>query len=60
MMQELNESLALQGKAALLADIIEHEMAHQTQVSALSQLHLQQAKEIKAQFKEIKHLSTLL
>ena len=35
-------------------------MAHQTQVSVLSHLHLQQAKEIKSQFDEIRHLSTLL
>ena len=33
------EAQALQGQEALLADIIE-EMAHQTQVSVLSQLHL--------------------
>ena len=51
---------ALQGKEALLADIIEEEMAHQTQVSVLSYLHLQQAKEIKSQSNEIRHLSTLL
>ena len=31
---------ALQGKEMLHADITEEEMAHQTQVSALSQLHL--------------------
>ena len=35
-------------------------MAHQTQVLVLSQLHLQQAKEIKSQSNEIRHLSTLL
>ena len=35
-------------------------MAHQTQVSVLSHLHLQQAKEIKSQSEEIRHLSTLL
>ena len=43
----LAEAQALQGQEALLADIIEEEMAHRTQVSVLSQLHLQQAKEIK-------------
>ena len=35
-------------------------MAHQTQVLLLSNLHLQQAKEIKSQSNEIRHLSTLL
>ena len=35
-------------------------MAHWTQVSVLSHLHLQQAKEIKSQSNEIRHLSTLL
>ena len=35
-------------------------MAHQTQVSVLSHLHLQLAKEIKSQSNEIRHLSTLL
>ena len=35
-------------------------MAHQTQVSVLSHLNLQQAKEIKSQSKEIRCLSTLL
>ena len=35
-------------------------MAHQTQVSVLSHLHLQQAEEIKSQSEEIRHLSTLL
>ena len=54
------EAQALQGKEALLADIIEEEMAHQTQVSVLSHLHLQQAKEIRSQSDEIRHLSTLL
>ena len=35
-------------------------MAHRTQVLVLSQLHLQQAEEIKSQSEEIRHLSTLL
>ena len=52
------EAQALQ--EALLADIIKEEMAHQTQVSVLSQLHLQQAEEIKSQSEEIRCLSTLL
>ena len=54
------EAQALQGQEALLADIIEEEMAHQTQVSVLSHLHLQQAKEIRSQSEEIRQLSTLL
>ena len=54
------EAQALQGQEALLADIIEEEMAHRTQVSVLSQLHLQQAEEIKTQSEEIRRLSTLL
>ena len=58
--QDSAEAQALQGKEALLADIIEEEMAHWTQVSVLSHLHLQQAEEIKSQSDEIRHLSTLL
>ena len=54
------EVQALQGQEALLANIIEEEMAHWTQVSVLSHLHLQQAKEIKSQSKEIRCLSNLL
>ena len=38
--QELAEAQALQGKDALLAEIVEKEKAHQTQVSVLSHLHL--------------------
>ena len=51
---------ALKGQEELLAEIVEEEMAHQTQVSVLSHLHLRQAEEIKAQSNEIKRLSTLL
>ena len=58
--QDLAKAQALQGKEALLADIIEEEMAQWTQVSVLSHLHLQQAKEIKSQSDEIRCLSTLL
>ena len=54
------EAQALQGQEALLADIIKEEMAHRTQVLVLSQLHLQQAEEIKSQSEEIRQLSTLL
>ena len=58
--QDLAEAQALQGKEALLANIIEEEMAHWTQVLVLSHLHLQQAKEIKSQSNEHRHLSTQL
>ena len=58
--QDSAEAQALQGKEALLADIIEEEMAHWTQVSVLSHLHLHQAEENKSQSNEIRHLSTLL
>ena len=54
------EAQALKGPEALLAEIVEEEMAHQTQVSVLLHLHLQQVEGIKAQSKEIKRLSTLL
>ena len=54
------EAQALQGQEDLLANIIEEEMAHRMQVLVLSHLHLQQAKEIKSQCEEIRHLSTLL
>ena len=47
------EAQALQVKEALLANKIEEEMAHQTQVSVLSHLHLQQAEEIKSQSDDI-------
>ena len=60
LLQESAETQALQGKEALLADNIEEEMAHWTQVLVLSHLHLQQAKEIKSQSDEIRYLSTLL
>ena len=58
--QDSAETQVLQGKEALLADIIEEEMAYWTQILVLSDLHLQQAKEIKSQSDEIRHLSTLL
>ena len=51
---------AIQGKEALLADIVKEEMAHWTQVLVLSQLHLQQVKELKSQSDEIRCLPTLL
>ena len=58
--QDLAEAQALQGKEALLVNIIEEDMAHWTQVSVLSHLHLQEIEEIKSQSDEIRHLSTLL
>ena len=54
------EAQALQGKEALLVNIIEEEMAHRAQVLVLSHSHLQQAEEIKSQSDEIRCLSTLL
>ena len=64
--QGLQEELA-QRRAPLLEDsaeaqakIVEEEMAHWTQVSVVSHLHLRQAEEIRAQSGEIKRLSTLL
>ena len=58
--QDSVEAQTLQGKGALLANIIEEKMAHWTQVFVLSHLHLQQAEEIKFQSDEIRCLSTLL
>ena len=60
LLQDSVEAQALKGQEELLAKIVEEEMAHQTQVSVLSHLHLQQAEEMKAQSDEIKRLSTLL
>ena len=57
--QDCTEAQAFQGKEALLAYIIEEEMAHWIQVLVLSYLHLQQAKEIKSQSDEIRCLSPL-
>ena len=60
LLQDSTEAQALKGQEELLAEIVEEEMAHQTQVSVLSHLHLRQAEEIRAQSDEIKRLSTLL
>ena len=60
LLHESMEAQALQGKEALLVDIIEEKMAHWTHVLVLSHLHLQHAEEIKPQYDEIKCLSTLL
>ena len=59
-LQDSTEAQALKGQEELLVEIVEEEMAHWTQVSVLSHLHLRQAEEIKAQSDEIKRLSTLL
>ena len=40
LLQESAKAQAFQGKVALLADIIEEEMVHQTQLLVLSHLHL--------------------
>ena len=60
LLQESTEAQAFQGKEDFLADILEEDMDHLTQVLVLSHLHLQQAKEIKSQSDEIRCLSTLL
>ena len=60
LLQDSAEAQALKGQEELLAEIVEEEMAHRTQVSVLSHLHLRQAEEIRAQSNEIKRLSTLL
>ena len=60
LLQDSAEAQTLKGQEELLAEIVEEEMAHQTQVSVLSHLHLIQAKGIKAQSNEIKRWSTLL
>ena len=60
LLQESAEAQALKGQQELLAEIMEEEMSHRTQVSVLSHLHLRQAEEVRAQSDEIKRLSTLL
>ena len=60
LLQDSAEAQALKGQEELLAEIVKEEMAHRTQVSVLSHLHLRQAEEIRAQSGEIKRLSTLL
>ena len=60
LLQDSAEAQALKGQEELLAEIVKEEMAHRTQVSVLSHLHLRQAEEIRAQSNEIKRLSTLL
>ena len=60
LLQDSAEAQALKGQEELLAEIVKEEMAHRTQVSVLSHLHLRQAEEIRAQSDEIKRLSTLL
>ena len=60
LLQDSAEAQALKGQEELLVEIVEEEVAHWTQVSVLSHLHLRQAEEIRAQFDEIKRLSTLL
>ena len=60
LLQDSAEAQALKGQEELLAEIVEEEMVHQTQVSVLCHLHLRQAEDIWAQSDEIKRLSTLL
>ena len=59
LLQDSTEAQALKGHEELLVEIVEEEMAYQTQISVLSHLHLRQADEIRAQSNEIKRLSTL-
>ena len=40
LLQDSAEAHGLKGQEALLAEIVKEEMAHQTQVSVLSHLHL--------------------
>ena len=40
LLQDSAEAQVLKGREALLAEIVEEEIAHQTQVSVLSHLHL--------------------
>ena len=60
LLQDSAEAQALKGQKELLAERVEEEMAHWTQVSVLSHLHLRHAEEIRAQSHEIKRLSNLL
>ena len=60
LLQDSAEAQALKGQEELLVEIVKEEMAHWTQVSVLSHLHLRQAEEIRAQSGEIKRISTLL
>ena len=55
-----NQTAQLQEQEKQLAEIMEEEMAHQEQVSVLSQMHLQQAEEVSAQSQEIRCLSALV
>ena len=54
LLQDSAEAQALKGQEELLAEIVEEEMAHWTQVSVLLHLHLRQAEEIRAQSDESK------
>ena len=60
LLQDSAEAQALKGQEELLAEIVKEEMAHRTQVSVLSHLHLRQAEEMRVQSDEIKRLFTLL
>ena len=57
---QTNQVPSLQDNDQELAEIIEEKMAHKEQVSVLSQIHLQQAEEVKAQSQEIWHLLALV
>ena len=51
---------SLHEKDQQLAEIMEEEMTHWEHVSVLSQMHLQQVEEVKAQSQEIWHLLALM
>ena len=55
-----DQSAQLQEQKRQLAEIMEEEMAHQEPVSVLSQMHLQQVEEGKAQSQEIRCLLALV
>ena len=55
-----DQAAQLQVQDQQLAEIMEEEMAQWEQVSVLSQMHLQQAEEVKAQSQEIRQLSALV
>ena len=54
-----DQSAELQEQERQLAKLMEEEMAHQEQVLVLSQMHLQEAEELKAQSQEIRCLLAL-
>ena len=61
--QQVNQASqvpSLQEKDQQVAEVMEEEMAHEAQVLILSDMHLQQTEEVRAQSQEIWHLSALV